>query len=240
MKQSAFKRIVLATALAVAAVVSCVAERAQAFTFGEGDLVLAIYGNNTEALIDLGNESAILAPGGPGISNLNVSAALAAAGVGTNPVKYTVFGHDSNLGNVYAGTTFSPASINPNLLGLTVQFEASIGMQGLGGFTGDTISRADIHSFSSNLNQNGVGNFGGAWPVAMQGNLGQVLNIMLGDVNVNGFTQVGRVLLTADGFLTVGNPGPAAVPLPAGVVLFGTGLIGLAGIARRSLNRMAA
>lgn len=240
MKQTAFKRIVLATALAVAAVISCVAERAQAFTFGEGDLVLAIYGNNTEALIDLGNESAILAPGGPGISNLNVSAALAAAGVGTNPVRYTVFGHDSNLATVYAGTTFSPGSINPNQVQLTFQFESSIGMQGLGGFTGDTIAKADPKSFSSNLNQSGVGNFAGSWPVAMQGSLGQVLNILQGDVNTNGFTQVGRVLLTADGFLTVGNPGPAAVPLPAGVVLFGTGLIGLAGIARRSFKGMAA
>ena len=81
----------------------------------------------------------------------------------------------------------------------------------------------------------------GAWPVAMQGSLDQVLNIMKGDVAGGTFSQVGSALLTASGFLTVGNPGPAAaVPLPAGVVLFGTGLIGLVGIARRSFNRMTA
>ena len=240
MKLNIVKRTVMATALAVATAVGGVAGQAQAFSFGENDLVLAIYGNSTEALVNLGNANTVLAPGGAGITNLDLSAALGAAVVGTNPVKYTIFGHDSTLGSLYAATSFSNASINPNLLGLTVQFEASIGMQALGGFTGDTISKSDPKSFFSNLNQNGAGNFGGTWPVAMQGNLDDILNVMKGDVNSNTFTQVGRVLLTADGHLTIGNPGPAAVPLPAGVVLFGTGLIALVGIARRSFNRKAA
>jgi hypothetical protein len=231
----------MATALAVATAVAGIAGQAQAFSFGENDLVLAIYGNNTEALVNLGNADTILAPGGAGISNLNLSVALGAAGIGTNPVKYTIFGHDSNLGSLYAATAFPSASINSNLLGPQVQFVSSISMQALGGFTGDTIAKADSKSFSSNLNQNGAGNFGGTWPVAMQGSLDQVLNVMkVADVNTNTFTQVGRVLLTANGLLTIGNPGPAAVPLPAGVVLFGTGLAALVGIARRSFSRKAA
>lgn len=240
MRLNIVKRTVMATALAVATAVAGVAGQAQAFSFGENDLVLAMYGNNTEALINLGNANTVLAPGGAGITNLDLSAALGAAGIGTNPVRFTIFGHDSTLGSLYAATTFPSASINPNLLGLTVQFEASIGMQGLGGFTGDTIANGDAKSFTKNLNLNGAGNFGGTWPVAMQGSLDQVLNVMMGDVNTNTFTQVGRVLLTANGLLTIGNPGPAAVPLPAGVVLFGTGLIALVGIARRSIKRMAA
>ena len=81
----------------------------------------------------------------------------------------------------------------------------------------------------------------GSWPVAMFGNPGEILNILKADVSTNTFTQVGRVQLL-NGILTLGNPGPggAPVPLPAGVVLFGSGLIGLIGIARRSFNRMAA
>lgn len=240
MRLNLVKRTVMATALAVATAVAGIAGQAQAFTFGEGDLVLAIYGNNTEALYNLGNGSTILAPGGSGISNLNVSAGLAAAGVGTSPVRYTLFGHNSSLGSLYAATSFASSAINPNSLGLTVQFEASIGMQGQGGFTGDTIGRADSRSFFANLNADGNGNFGGTWPVAMQGGVDTILNIMQGDVNTNTFTQVGRVLLSANGLLTVGNPGPAAVPLPGVVVLFGTGLVGLVGIARRSFKRMAA
>ena len=240
MRLNKVKRTVMATALAVATAVAGFAGQAQAFTFGEGNLVLAIYGNNTEALYNLGSASSILSPGGAGITNLNVSAGLTAAGIGTNPVRYTVFGHDSTLGTLYAGTSFASSAINPNLFASTVQFEASIGMASQAIFAGDTISKADFKSFSSNLNQNGAGNMGGTWPVAMQGGLDQVINVMQGDVNTNTFTQVGRVLLTANGLLTAGNPGPAAVPLPAAVVLFGTGLIGLIGVARRSFNRMAA
>ena len=63
MKLNIVKRTVLATALAVATAVTGVAGQAQAFTFGEGDLVLAIYGNNTEALLNLGH--ALKAQGKP-------------------------------------------------------------------------------------------------------------------------------------------------------------------------------
>lgn len=231
------KRMMMATALAVA---TAVAGQAQAFTFGEGDLVLAIYGNNTEALYNLGNASTILAPGGAGISNLDVSAGLAAASVGTGTVRYTVFGHDSTVGTILAGTAFAPGAINPNQFSPTNQFEASIGMSTQANFAGNTIGRGDSRSFTQVFNQSGAANMLATWSVTMQGGLDQVINIMQGDVNTNTFTQVGRVLLTAGGLLTVGNPGPSAVPLPAGVVLFGTGLIGLVGIARRSFNRMAA
>ena len=242
MRLNTMKRTVMATALAVATAVAGIAGQAQAFSFNEGDLVLAIYGNNNEALYNLGSATSVLASGGPGITNFDVLSGLTAAGVGTNPVKYTLFGHNSGIGSLYAATSFPSSSINPNLLGLTVQFEASIGMQALGGFAGDTIAKADPKSFFSNLNQNGAGNMGGTWPVAMQGTLDQILNIMRGDVNTNTFTQVGRVQLTSNGLLTLGNPGPspAPVPLPAAVILFGTGLTALVGIARRSFTRSAA
>ena len=82
----------------------------------------------------------------------------------------------------------------------------------------------------------------GAWPVAMKGSLDQILNIMQGSVSSGAFSQIGRVQFTTDGHLLIGNPGPAvaAVPLPAGVVLFGTGLVALVGIARRRINQMMA
>ena len=237
MKQTAFKRIVLATALAVAAVVSGVVEKAQAFTFGDGDLVIAIYGNATEAVVNLGNYNSVLT--NPSITR-DLSAQLAAASVGGSPVRYTLFGFNTATGNgqIFAGTAFAPGSI-VGVRDFNNQFTNTIGYTALP-FAGDTIARSNSASFSSNLNTSGVGSFDGSWPVAMQGTLGQLLNIMAGDSVTNAYSQVGRMLLAADGTLTIGNPGPAAVPLPAGVVLFGTGLIGLAGIARRSFNRMAA
>lgn len=236
MKATGIKRMVLAAALAVA---TAVAGQAHAFTFGQNDLVLAIYGNNTEALYNLGSFETLLANNAS--TSIDVSAGLAAAQVGSNAVKYTVFGWDVTLpaGQVHAATGFTPAQI-VGPLDLTSQLNPSFAWSGSSTFTGNTIAKSDSRSFSSNLNTSGDGKLGGAWPVAMQGNLDQVLNIMRGDVELNTFTQVGRVLLTAGGLLTIGNPGPAAVPLPAGVVLFGSGLIGLVGIARRSFSKMAA
>lgn len=239
MRLNRVKRTVMATALAVATAAVSIAGQAQAFTFGQNDLVLAIYGNNTEALYNLGDFNARLASGAT--FSQDVSLGLTAAQVGTNPVKYTIFGWDVSLpsGQVHGATSFSPAQIS-GPLDLTSQLNPSFAWSGSSSFTGDTIAKSDSRSFSQNLNISGDGKLGGAWPVAMQGSLDQVLNIMRGNVETNTFTQVGRVLLTSSGQLTIGNPGPAAVPLPAAVVLFGTGLIGLIGVARRSFTRKAA
>jgi hypothetical protein len=239
MKVRGIKRVTMAAALAVVTMVSGMANQAYAFTFGEGDLVLAIYGNSTEAMYNLGTHSTLLAPGANTVIELG-TAGLSAASVGTNQVRYTIFGWDlsapSGMG-IHAATSFAPAQIT-GTRDFESQFNPSVAMPS--SFSGNTISSSNPASFSSNLNTAGAGRMEGAWPVAMQGTIDQILNIMRGDVGDNTFTQVGRVQFTSTGQLIIGNPGPAAVPLPAGVVLFGTGLIGLIGIARRSFNRMAA
>lgn len=242
MKVRSVKGMIVAAALTVLTAVAGMAGQAQAFSFTDGDLVLAIYGNNTEALYNIGSASTRLANGAS--FTLDVSAGLAAAGVGGNPVRFTVYGHDSlnpSTLPVWASTQVNPSSINAAGLGLTTQFGFSIGQSALGGFTGDTISKSDPQSFSTNLDPSGDSNMAGSWPVAMFGNVGDILNILKADLNTNTFTQVGRVQL-ANGILTLGNPGPggAPVPVPAAVVLFGSGLIGLIGVARRSMKRMAA
>src|SRR5262249_31228061 len=155
----------------------------------DGDLVLAIYGNNTEALYNLGSASTRLGTGAT--FNLNVLPGLQSASVGVNPVKYSVFGFDGNELSVYAGTPSAPGAINPNQLILTQELNAAGNMQGLiaslGGLPGDTVAKSDPNSFSSQMDQASSGNYNGAWPVTMQGALGDVLNIMKGDVNSNTF-----------------------------------------------------
>ena len=100
-------------------------------------------------------------------------------------------------------------------------------------------STAALHSFTTILGNDG--SIGGQLNFQTHGTLGQLLNIFR--VNIDGeaanYVHVATALLAADGQLTIT---PTAVPLPAAVVLFGTGLVALVGIARRSMNknRMAA
>jgi hypothetical protein len=68
--------------------------------------------------------------------------------------------------------------------------------------------------------------------------IGSSLFLFSIDLDTGVFTRIGDGLLTANGTLFFGNP--AVVPVPAAVVLFGTGLIGLVGVARRSMNRKQA
>jgi hypothetical protein len=78
----------------------------------------------------------------------------------------------------------------------------------------------------------------------LQGSLGNVLTLIQGRALVSGqqnvLTDVGQAVLSAGGQLSIcGGAGcsVAPVPVPAAVVLFGSGLIGLVGIARRKLMR---
>jgi hypothetical protein len=241
MKLRGIKRIMVAAVLTVVTAIAGVAGKVHAFSFTDGDLVLAIYGNETEALYNLGTANTVLAPGSQPTS-LDVSAGLQAASVGINPVRYAVYGHDSLDANnlaIWAGTRVDPAQINAGLLGITIQFGFSLNQAGQGGFTGDTVAKADPQSFSSNLDPSGDSNFSGTWPVAMFGEPGDNLHIVKGDVLTSVFTQVGQATLAPGGLFTIGL-GVNPVPLPAGVVLFGTGVIGLIGIVRRSFSRTVA
>jgi len=217
-------RTIIAAVVAFATVMAGLTGKAQAFTFGEGDLVLAIYdfGGVRESLYNLGQVNTRLANGAS--YTLDVSAGLTAVQEGMNPVRYTVFEWDVELpdGQVIGATPFSPSQIPGFPITLTNQFNPSVSLSFNTGFT-----------FRSLLNPTGSGNLAGAWPVDMEGNLDQVLNLMQGDVAMNTFTQVGRVLLTNAGLMTIGNPGPAAVPLPAAGWLMLSGIAALGALARR-------
>ncbi len=237
MKLRGIKRIMVAAALAVA---TAMAGQAQAFTFGDGDLVLAIYGNNSEALYNLGKYTDRLANGAS--FTLDVNSGLNAAKVGTNPVAWTVFGWDTSLpaGQVHAATKANPIQPAGTQLGLTNQFNPLAVWSGTQLNTADVIPKADDDSFTRRINPQEDGLLSGAWPNRMEGALNDTLTIVRGDVAANIFTQVGRVTLTDGGLLTLLAGAGQPVPLPAAVVLFGTGVIGLIGVARRSLNKMAA
>jgi hypothetical protein len=70
----------------------------------------------------------------------------------------------------------------------------------------------------------------------MAANLEQLLNIIVVDSELEGPALAeGQAMLFANGIFQITGGTLAAVPVPAAVVLFGTGVIGLVGIARRNL-----
>jgi hypothetical protein len=269
---TSLKRTAAASALAVVAALGGVIGQAEAFNFGEGDLVLAIYGNKTpgegmEALINLSD----LTPtsrtdGGSGpVGNMHaltnpahtftfdLSAYLNAAGViDTNPatpafpVRYTVFGFLGGLesggyevkGGSAAGNlvgTFQPVG---NTLTAAISWAGNVtdvnAPNLIGGQNGAVVGFGNANSHTSRMGT--AERLAGGFGTVMAANLEQLLNIIVVDSELEGPALAeGQAMLFANGIFQITGGTLAAVPVPAAVVLFGTGVIGLVGIARRNL-----
>lgn len=253
MKLTGFKRTVLATGLAVAAAVAVVGEPSDVFALGFnfGDLGFFVYGGNDQRYENFGTGSSAPVLLGSSETTRDISGNLTTLNNGaTTGLRYSIIGTSTN------GLTFYVSSPNATITSAQANNSFAANAQGeflfwggqhaaaTGGVGSPLANNPSItaasapHSFTSILGTAGVIN--GQLGFNTHGSLGQLLNIFA--VNVDGaspetYTKVATALLTAGGQLTIT---PAAVPVPAAVILFGTGLIGLVGIARRSMNKTAA
>ncbi|MDN5940399.1 MAG: hypothetical protein L0H94_00835 [Nitrospira sp.] len=246
------KAKVLVGVMATVAGISGLATEARAFEFNPGDLILVMFGNAQEYYRNLGPAASLLAPGAQtqfDLSESSLNPLSATAGV--EPVQYTLLSSE--------GTTVFDVFINHASQKTSAEIVASQSNNGVGplnslitgwreniGTTtgpGSEIVLPAIDPASWTTTFGIGGSLSGTWTGGgMQGSLGTLLTMIQGDAYVdatqerNVLSDVGKALLLANGpFNLCGGGGctPAAVPLPTAVVLFGTGLAALVGIARR-------
>jgi len=237
MKVRGMKHMMVAAALTVLTAFAGMVGQAQAFQFDEGDTVLAIWGNGVEALYNLSDTPSF--GYGAGIQQLNVAAGLTAAG-GANPIRFSLFSSDAN-GNFLTTGTSRPGTqlADPSLLWSQVANWAP-----QSSFAGDTILAANENSFTQRIGLIGgadsARSLNGTWDGDVFGsfddlqNNSNVMQVFRFDLGVAP-TVIGHLRMSESGLVewkqsAFGGP---VVPVPAAVWLFGTGVVGLAGLARR-------
>jgi hypothetical protein len=225
------KRLTASAVLTAAVMTGGLATPAHALDVNFGDLVLAMFGNGTEYFKVLGAESGITSQ-----QNLqfDVSAALPAV-QGSNNVRWSLFSNDDQ-GVMKTSSKpigdFNATEMSNIASGFSIN-------KGLGWFglapstlpagTETTVPNTHPESFTSTFFTDGT--MAGGWPISQEGQLGSLLHLISSDGSNH--SGIGTALLTANGQLTI-NPSGVAQFLPAAVWLFGTGLITLVGLARRS------
>ena len=249
MELNIVKRTVMATAfvVAAAAAVAGMPSNALALGFNFGDAGFFVYGGNDQRYENFGPNSALPTLEGTSVTTRDISGSLSTLNVGASTgLRYSILGTSADGLNFYVST--------PNDTITTSQVNNSFPVDASGNFlfwagqhaaqTGgaantyannpSTTSAAALHSFTSILGTDG--SISGGFNFNTHGTLGQLLNIFR--VNIDGeaasYVKVASAILSDSGQLTIT---PAAVPIPAAVILFGTGLVALVGIARRSMNK---
>lgn len=232
---SMVKRLAVA-AVAAAALIGPVTS-AHALQFNEGDVVLTVYGNATEYAANIGTVSNMLTNG----VNIDLSSVIGALqGTPFNPLRYTVVSYTGGsflFGDRDPRTSWTAQQVN--------QISAPTFISGLNGWDNALGLAADARtlfpvndplSFTSNMNIAGNETFGAISPLHPGAtSVESVLNLLQRNAGAANLSQVGTAILSLQG-PNANRFVVSAVPLPAAVVLFATGVIGLVGLARRRMS----
>lgn len=245
MQAQSFMKLAVGAAMTVAALAGPVTS-AKAMTFNTGDAVLIVYGNATEYNVNLsqatGESMAQMLSTGV---DFDVSSILSNSAVNGGasgfPLKYALVsytGTDTTDTFTFGDNTQRSSWTSTNLnavVGNTIATGLSAYQTAVAGTGTQTLfAQSDAASFSTNMDPAGSGSLGGGVPSTRPAYalLDRTLYLLQREVNGVGssLTQVGTAFLSSTtGHFVIASP----VPVPAAVILFGTGIIGLAGLARR-------
>lgn len=167
------------------------------------------------------------------------------------PVRYTVMGTQSNpltggftglagSGTNLTGTIQSGNTAFPNgLVNWAGNVNDTNAANLIPGQNGAVVGFTDSNSHSTRTGA--AERLFNAYTDPMAANLGQLLHLIASDTELvdDAVLFRGQALLSANGIFQISGGQLAAVPVPAAVILFGSGLIGLVGIARRNFASLA-
>jgi hypothetical protein len=223
--------------------------KAQAIEIAPNDLVLVLYGNNTEYYQLIGQTPDILNTGGNfNISGANLNAAGPAATTQWALVSFNTTTGDFSGDVTDVNITFRGSTVPSNIPADAIYNNLAVWAGNVTAASTDpnsgTFPKSDTASFFNQVDfGNGDGRLAALPPgTSATGSYGQTLTILAGDFNTGNITNTGTTAslslinpsdLAAGALLAITAPAP--VPLPASVVLFASGLVGLIGVARRRL-----
>jgi hypothetical protein len=217
----------LAVAAVAAAALAGPVTAAHALQFGVGDAVLVVYGNNNQYVQDLGSFSTLLSTG----VDIDLTSFMPQL-TGANTVKYTIVGDTAAqmfFGNSVAIGSWSSTNKNQVVpINYTSALTNWAGQLFANSDARNIIPTADPLSFTSFFGTTDT--LASSIPGARRGSADMLslLYLLQRDIGTQNLAQVGTAILNANNHFVI-----SAVPVPAAVVLFATGVIGLVGIARR-------
>lgn len=245
---SRMKQTATALSVAMALAVSGVpAAHAVNFDFLGQSAVLAIFGGDSEHIVQLGDVST-LTSGPATVFNIDPGTiAAVSTNLGAGGLKYALLGFsfDATFPDGFLKTVSGKASGDFSAI-QTQQWVPSLvqspafnwvnELAGVGTATSATVGKNDIGSFTKTFDIDG--SFGGAFSLPQHLSAGVLGTIIMSALNVGNGAQsivgdMGQAILSADGLTFTIGSSVAPVPLPAAGILFATGLLGLVGISRR-------